>query len=600
MKHYSTAIAAASLLLVAYFAQAGEQPAPSADQFIATKNAEYDELFIEGLAISWIYSTYITYDSTQLQSRFDEKIAAWASDSVQESMRYTGAPMSAETARALSILRSDNSRPAPSDPDKRKELTELAIQLSTLYSTGKYCPDDGRDCLPGSELEELISTTRNYDEALDYWTGWRAISVPMRPRYARFVELANEGARELGYDDLGEMWRDNYDMSPDELRVEMERLWGQVKPLYDALHCHVRATLSEYYGEERVPTEGPMPAHLLGNMWAQNWARLYDLLEPYPGLARADITDKLVDENFSPQDMVRSAESFYVSMGLDPLPETFWERSMFTRPQDREVRCHASAWGMDGGKDIRIKMCINQTYSDLKVIYHELGHNYYQRAYKDQPAFFRDGAHGGFHEAIGDAVTLAMTPGYLASAGFLEETDSSAQSDINDQMLRALDEIPALPWTLLLDKWRWQVFSGEVKPADYNSSWWALREQYQGISAPVERSESDFDPGAKYHIPANVSYERYFLAAILKFQFYEALCKAAGHEGPLYTCSFAGSKEAGARLNAMMMAGRSKPWQDTLEKLTGTREMDGSAMVRYFQPLMVYLEEQNAGRQCGW
>jgi len=418
--------------------------------------------------------------------------------------------------------------------------------------------------------------------------------------YERYVELANEGANELGYSDLGQMWRAGFDMSPTEFEAEAGRLWEQVSPLYDELHCHVRAKLGEFYGEDKVPQDQPIPAHLLGNMWAQSWGFIYDMMEPYPGVADIDVDTTLKTKNYSPQEMVRSAENFYVSLGMPRLPDTFWERSQFSKPADREVVCHASAWGLDGGNDLRIKMCIKQTYDELRVIYHELGHNYYQGAYKNQPPLFQGGAHGGFHEAIGDTVTLSMTPGYLAEVGLLGSAEESEQAVINRQMMQALDKIAFLPFGKLIDEWRWAVFSGQVAPEDYNRAWWEMRTRYQGIAPPVQRSEADFDPGAKYHVPANVSYTRYFLAHILQFQFQRALCETAGHEGDLQSCSVFGSKEAGAKFQAMLEAGQSQPWQDTLEKLTGTREMDATAIIDYFAPLMAYLKEQNEGRSCGW
>jgi peptidyl-dipeptidase A len=575
-------------------------PAETADGFMARVNDEIAEDNIESGAISWIRATYINHDSAILDSLSSEKYAAWHSKTVAQSLQYEGSEMSDTTARGIEVLKLSTSEPAPNDDAKRKELADITTELKGMYGAGKYCPEDGRECMSGSELEELIATTRDYDENLDYWTGWRKVGVPMRQSYQRFAELANEGAAELGYVDLGEMWRSNYDMTPNEFEAETSRLWGQVKPLYDELHCHVRAKLGEHYGEDKVPQSGPIPAHLLGNMWAQTWDRIYDLIEPYPNAASLDVTSTLVARDVSPKDMVRSAEDFYVSLGFDPLPETFWERSQFSKPQDREVQCHASAWGLDGGNDLRIKMCIKQTYDELKVIYHELGHNFYQRAYKDQDPIFQGGAHGGFHEAIGNTVVLAMTPGYLKQVGLVGDVEMSDEAVINDQMIRALRGIAVLPWAKLVDEWRWGVFSGDISPENYNGAWWELRERYQGVAPAVARSEADFDAGAKYHIPSNVSYTRYFLARILQFQFLQALCDGSGYEGPLHECSFYGSKEAGAKFNAMLMAGQSEPWQNTLEKLTGTRQMDGSAIINYFQPLMGWLKEQNANRQCGW
>jgi len=575
-------------------------PVETADEFVARVNAELIDLNLESGATAWVRATYINQDTATLASISSQKYAAWHSKTVAESLRYADQDLSPETARAINTLKLGTSNPAPNDAAKRKELAEITTELSGMYGAGEYCPEDGRDCIALGDLEAIMAESRDYDENLDAWLGWRTIAPPMREKYARFAELANEGAGELGFANLGEMWRAGYDMSPAEFQSETSRLWNQVKPLYDELHCHVRATLAEHYGEDKVPLDQPIPAHLLGNMWAQTWGNMYDLLEPYPGVADLDVTAALVAQEFSPQDMVRSAESFYVSLGLAPLPETFWERSQFSKPRDRDVQCHASAWGLDGGNDLRIKMCIKQTYEELTVIYHELGHNYYQRAYKDQQPLFQGGAHSGFHEAIGDTVVLAMTPSYLKEVGLVDSVSGDDRAVINDQMKRALDGIAFLPFGKLIDEWRWGVFSGEIAPEDYNKAWWELRKQYQGIAPPVERTEADFDPGAKYHIPGNVSYTRYFLARILQFQFLQALCDTSGHEGPLHECSFYGSKEAGSKLNAMLSAGASEPWQNTLEKLTGTREMDGSAITNYFQPLMGWLEEKNADRQCGW
>ncbi len=574
-------------------------PMETADEFVARVNQELKELGRERGAAGWVRATYITEDTAILSSLATERYAEWHSNTVEAALQYENQALSPETQRAIDLLKLGTSLPAPKDAAKRRELTEIATELTGMYGAGKYCKTEN-DCMTLPELEEIISSSRDYDELLEAWQGWRTIAPPMREKYRRYVDLANEGASELGYSDLGEMWRAGFDMSPAEFEVETGRLWEQVKPLYDELHCHVRAKLGEVYGEDKVPQDQPIPAHLLGNMWSQGWSFIYDLMEPYPGVADIDVDSTLKTKNYSPQEMVRSAENFYVSLGMPRLPDTFWERSMFSKPADRDVVCHASAWGLDGGNDLRIKMCIRQNYDELRVIYHELGHNYYQGAYKDQPPLFQDGAHGGFHEAIGDTVTLSMTPGYLAEVGLIGSAEESEQAVINRQMMQALDKIAFLPFGKLIDEWRWGVFSGQIAADEYNEAWWRLRTLYQGIAPPVERSEADFDPGAKFHVPANVSYTRYFLAHILQFQFQRALCEVAGHDGDLPSCSVYGSKEAGARFYAMLEAGASEPWQDTLEKLTGTREMDATAIIDYFAPLMGYLKEQNQGRSCGW
>ncbi len=577
-------------------------PTETADEFIDRVNAEYKEQWREKDAAEWVYTTYITIDSAHTFSLANERFAAWRSRMVKESLAYADQEVSAETRRALDFLKLGALLVAPDDDAKRKEQAQILADLQGSYGAGKYCRND-EECFGGQKLENLMEQSRDYDELLEYWVGWRTISVPMRDQYERYVELANEGAIELGYGDLGEMWRSGFDMTATEFQAETARLWEQVEPLYEELHCHVRAKLGEHYGEDKVPQDGPLPAHLLGNMWAQEWSFIYDIMEPYPGVSDLDVDSTLKTKNYSPQEMVRSAEDFYVSLGMERLPDTFWERSMFSEPDDRDVVCHASAWDVDADDDLRIKMCITQTYDKLRTIYHELGHNYYQRAYNQQPMLFREGAqgaHDGFHEAIGDTITLSMTPKYLAEIGLVASAEQSQQAVINRQMQQALDKIAFLPFGKLIDEWRWGVFSGAVSPDNYNAAWWDLRLKYQGIAPPVERTEADFDPGAKYHIPSNVSYTRYFLARILQFQFQRSLCEAAGHEGDLHECSIYGSKEAGARLTAMLEPGASVPWQDTLEKLTGTREMDATAIIDYFAPLMVYLKEQNEGRTCGW
>jgi peptidyl-dipeptidase A len=286
------------------------------------------------------------------------------------------------------------------------------------------------------------------------------------------------------------------------------------------------------------------------------------------------------------------------------LPVTFWQRSLFTKPQDRDVVCHASAWDIDNSEDLRIKICLDITTEFFVTVHHELGHNFYQRAYDKQPFLFRDSANDGFHEAIGDTIALSVTPEYLVKIGLLPKAPD-ASKDIGLLLNKALEKIAFLPFGLMIDQWRWKVFSGEIPEEKYNQAWWDLKLKYQGIAPPVTRSELDFDPGAKYHVAANVPYMRYFLADILQFQFHRALakeagCSAAGSNTPLNRCSIYDSKEAGAKLNAMLQLGVSKPWQEALNTIAGTREMDATAILDYFAPLKVWLDEQNKGKPVGW
>ncbi|MDX1430423.1 MAG: M2 family metallopeptidase, partial [Rhodothermales bacterium] len=452
---------------------------------------------------------------------------------------------------------------------------------------------------PLVELEDLMRTVRNPDELLEIWSSWRDVAPPMADEYERMVEIANEGASELGFEDVGHMWRSKYDMDPDAFAALADTLWLQVKPLYDALHCYVRGKLSRRYGSNLVDPNGPIPAHLLGNMWAQQWANVFPLVAPAGADPGYDVTDLLVGNGYDALRMFQTADDFFVSLGFEPMPQTFWDRSLLTKPADREVVCHASAWSLDGEDDIRVKMCTKVNGDDFRTVHHEIGHNIYQRAYKQQSAVYREGANDGFHEAVGDMIALSITPEYLRQIGLLNRVPD-ASKDIGLLMQSALDKIAFLPFGLLVDKWRWQVFSGELTPDTYNDGWWRLREEYQGIRAPVERTADHFDPGAKYHVPNNTPYMRYFLAHILQFQFHRTACEIAGWDGLLHRCSIYGNKEVGERFDAMLQMGSSRPWQEALEAFTGSPEIDATAIIDYYAPLKEWLDDQNAGQQCGW
>ena len=599
--HYATALCA--LLLFSSHAladpPAGDDPTVAeAVAFMEAAEAELHELRVRSARAAWIQNTYIIHDSQILAAEARGAVVQAMARLAAESARFQGLDLPEDIERRFMILRTGQSLPAPPDPALARELTEIVTSMQSTYGAGRYERADG-GTWNLQDMTRILAESRDPDLLLEVWTGWRTVSPPMRDDYVRFVEIVNQGAQSLGYPDAGTLWRSAYDMDPDDFAAELDRLWGQVSPLYESLHCHVRARLAETYGEEHVPAGQPIPAHLTGNMWAQAWNNISELVAPDVPAPGYDLTEVLRQRDMDAVEMTRAAERFFSSLGLEPLPETFWERSMFVQPRDRDVVCHASAWNVDDVEDLRIKMCIEQTEEDFGVIHHELGHNYYQRAYNHQPLFFRGSANDGFHEALGDAVALSVTPEYLLEIGLID-TLPPEESDLALLMQDALDKVAFLPFGLLVDQWRWRVFSGETSPDQYNQSWWELRERYQGVRAPVERTEAHFDPGAKYHVPANVPYTRYFLAHILQFQFHRALCEVAGFEGPLNRCSIYGSEEAGRRLNEMMEMGMSRPWPDALEALTGQREMDATAILDYFAPLQVWLDEQNAGRTCGW
>lgn len=587
--------------------QASVSPTKSVDEFIAEVNKKYLDNFYEYNAAQWTYVTYINDDTALLSAKANEKLMALEKEVLAEARLYKDAPMSAETKKAYINLTQGKTLLPPDTPEARAELARLGTHMEGIYGAGKYCKPEStseknttENCRDLNQLSDVLAKSRDYDELVDAWTGWHSVARAYRTDYQRYIEIANTGARAYGFSDLGASWKSGYDMPASEFEADVERLWLQVEPLYKALHCKVRTDLAQQYGADKVPLDKPIPAHLLGNMWSQQWDGIYDLVEPYPGVGDLDITSALVKQNKDAIAITKIAENFFTSLGLRSLPESFWKNSMLTKPRDREVVCHASAWTMDAKEDVRIKQCVEATETEFETMHHELGHIYYDLAYNDKPLLFQNGANDGFHEAIGDTIVLSITPGYLNAIGLIDNTESNEQVVINQQMKLALGKIAFLPFGKLIDQWRWKVFSGEIKPEDYNKAWWELRTQYQGISAPVTRSEQDFDAGAKYHIAANVPYTRYFIAHILQFQFHKALCDAAGFKGPLHECSIYNNKEAGAKLQKMLTAGASKPWPDVLEEAIGTRQMDASAIIDYFAPLMKWLEKENEGQACGW
>ena len=578
-------------------------PAASANdagEFLRRVNDTMLRLASEQQRAAWVAATHITLDTQTISARANQAFIEAVASNAKEATRFDGVTLSPEARRQLDLLKIALVTVTPSDPKEAEELTRLTAAMEGAYGSGKWCPDPATPdtCLDVEEITEIMATSQDPRRLREVWEGWHTISIPMKQDYARFVELANKGARELGFADTGAMWRAKYDMPPDEFTKELDRLWDQVRPLYVSLHAYVRMKLREKYGE-LVPARGPIPAHLLGNIWAQDWSNVRPLVAARQAGPSYSLTAILKRRNAAPVDMVRTGERFFTSLGFAPLPQTFWERSMFVQPPDRAVVCHASAWNIDLVDDLRIKMCIDPTEEDFTTIHHELGHNFYQRAYNTLPVLFRDSANDGFHEAVGDTIGLSVTPEYLVKIGLLDKAPD-ASGDIGLLLGRALEKIAFLPFGLLVDQWRWQVFSGQVTPDRYNTAWWDLRLKYQGVAPPEPRGEQFFDPGAKYHVPAVTPYTRYFLAHILQFQFHRALAKTAGCTTPLHRCSIYESREAGARLDEMLKLGLSKPWPDALEALTGSREMDATAIRDYFAPLQAWLDEQIEGQPTGW
>ena len=552
---------------------------------------------------SWISSNFITFDSQKVIADYGTRYTLDALDKARRASGFDGLEVSDEKRRMLNILKTSFVMPPPLDNELAAELSKITTSLGAMYGSGEHCFDDGA-CYDLEAFETIIDNSRDPKELLKAWSGWHEISKPMKPMYMRMVEIGNQGASDLGYQNLSDLWFSKYDMPADEFLADTDRVWDEVKPLYDALHCHVRAKLNDHYGDDIVSTSDPLPVHMLGNMWGQSWSNIYDLVYPkQKELSSVNLTEIIEERKLTEIDMVEYAEDFFISIGFEALPDTFWERSLFVKPEDRSVVCHASAWNLDpANNDLRIKMCIEKNEEDFITIHHELGHIFYYQAYNHLPTLFQGGANDGFHEAFGDLLTLSITPEYLKKINLInqDEADRAEKDFIGLLMKQALEGVVIIPWALMLDKWRAGIFEGDITEENLNESWWEMRKYYQGIAPPSERSEEYFDAGAKYHIPGNTPYTRYYLARIMQYQFHEALCEASGYDGYLHECSVYGNKDAGEKIISTMALGQSLPWQDAFEKITDSRKLSGESILSYYAPLKKWLDEQNEFRTCGW
>ena len=552
---------------------------------------------------SWISSNFITFDSQKVIADYGTRYTLDALDKARRASSFDGLEVSDEKRRMLNILKTSFVMPPPLDNELAAELSKITTSLGAMYGSGEHCFDDGA-CYDLEAFETIIDNSRDPKELLKAWSGWHEISKPMKPMYMRMVEIGNQGASDLGYQNLSDLWFSKYDMPADEFLAETDRVWEEVKPLYDSLHCHVRAKLNDHYGDDIVSRSDPLPVHMLGNMWGQSWSNIYDLVYPkQKELSSVNLTEIIEERKLTEIDMVEYAEDFFISIGFEALPDTFWERSLFVKPEDRSVVCHASAWNLDpANNDLRIKMCIEKNEEDFITIHHELGHIFYYQAYNHLPTLFQGGANDGFHEAFGDLLTLSITPEYLKKINFInqDEADRAEKDFIGLLMKQALEGVVIIPWALMLDKWRAGIFEGDITEENLNESWWEMRKYYQGIAPPSERSEEYFDAGAKYHIPGNTPYTRYYLARIMQYQFHEALCEASGYDGYLHECSVYGNRDAGEKIISTMALGQSLPWQDAFEKITDSRKLSGESILSYYAPLKKWLDEQNEFRTCGW
>ncbi|KAG8179605.1 hypothetical protein JTE90_025770 [Oedothorax gibbosus] len=504
--------------------------------------------------------------------------------------------------KKLSILGS-----AALPEEKLNELNEIVADMQDVYGKAKVCSQTTPPLTPCNlsiepELTEIFATSKNYDELKHLWSEWRdQTGKQLKDKYLRYIQLSNEAACLNGFADAGELWREGYESETFE--NEVDELLRTLFPFYQQLLAYVRGKLIETYPLSGIKPDGPIPAHLLGNMWGEQWNNIFDIIKPFPDKESPDATPAMQKKKMTPLEIFKLSEDFFTSLGLIEMTQEFWNRSIIEKPTDRDMVCHASAWDFGDGKDFRIKQCTKIDMEDLITVHHEMGHIEYFLQYANLPLVFRDGANEGFHEAVGDTIALSVaTPEHLKKVNLLDEVEEDEESEINTLMRTALEKIAFLPFGYLIDAWRWKVFDGTYKKEELNTKWWELRLKYQGVCPPVRRTNEDLDAASKYHVVADITYMRYFVSFIVQFQFHKALCDEAGYKGPLHKCDIYQNRDAGKLLSDMLSLGSSKPWKEAMLIVTKgkTEKMDAQPIIDYFEPLLKWLKDKNKNTFIGW
>ncbi|XP_059056714.1 angiotensin-converting enzyme-like [Achroia grisella] len=605
--------AIASVFIVAAQGRAAERAAEEAAgrEYMRKLDEEMSIARNKKALASWNYESNITDHNEELMLQVSLEIAEEEKEYWKETMSYLWHEYEDPDLKRMFKKYSELGTSALPEDLNQRLLTAIS-NMQSIYAKATICDYKDRnkcDLHVEPDVTDIFANSEDPEELKYTWLEWhKAAGAPSRGNFTEYIQMDNEAAKLNGYDSVAEWWLSEYES--DDSEDQFASLWSQIKPLYQQIHAYVRRQLRLKYGEDVVPTKGPIPAHLLGNIWAQTWGNIEKFTRPYPNKADVDVTSALIAQNYTVLKMFETAEEFFKSLNLSAMPDLFWEKSIIEKPNDgRELVCHASAWDFYDGEDFRIKQCSTLTSAFFKTTHHEMGHIQYYLQYKDQPVIYRGGANPGFHEAVGDVIALSVsTPKHLKVIGLLEDGPEDTESNINQLYKMGLDKIVFLPFAYLLDLFRYGVFRGTTTTRDYNCHYWRLRETLQGVEPPAPRSEDDFDPAAKYHVAADVEYMRYYISYIIQFQFHRSLCQLANEYSPgdssklLSACDIYKSQPAGEALGKMLQMGSSKPWPDAMEALTGQRNMDASGVLEYFEPLHEWLKAENerSGEYIGW
>jgi peptidyl-dipeptidase A len=566
-----------------------------AQTFIDNYNNRFVELYYASSEAAWKTNTSIKEGDTL--NAYNSKVADEALTA------FTGSVENIESCRAFFADSAQLTRlqirqlkailyNAASDPQTVPELVKEKIkaniqQTEMLY--GFTYRVDGKE-VSTNDIDEILATETNPEKRLAAWNASKEIGPTLKDGLINLRRLRNETVKALGYPDYFSYQVSDYGLSTPEMMELMKRLNAELRPLYRELHTYARYELARKYNMKEVPDY--LPAHWLPNRWGQDWSRMVKV----EGL---NVDSVLVAKGA--EWVVKEGESLYTSIGFPSLPQTFWEQSsLYPYPADSVIKKnnHASAWHLDLNHDVRSLMSVEPNSDWFQTSNHELGHIYYFLSYTnpDVPPILRNGANRAFHEAIGSMMGLAaMQKPYLVGRGLLSE--STRTDSIQTLLAEALQYVVFIPFAAgTMSEFEKALYADNLPESEWNKKWWELVKANQGIVPPSERGEEWCDASTKTHINDDpAQYYDYALSYVILFQLHQHIAENILHQDPRAT-NYYGIKEVGDFLQQIMRTGATKDWRLVLKEATG-EDMNAKAMLRYFEPLISWLKEQNKARK---
>ena len=571
-----------------------------ADDFLGFYTPMMVGLYAEMVRASWTASTDVSDEHTGLRTGADTIWGAFVGSGFVITRARTllehRDELDDSTVRQLMMVLENAAIAPQTNPDlARRRVAHESSQSALLDGYGFCLNRRGENCrtpITTNDIDRVLAESNDLTERLRYWEASKEVGLALRPGLGELRDLRNATAREMGYPDFFAYRISNYGMTPDEMMQTLDRLLEEVRPLFDALSCWTRHELAQRY-RHRGEVPAQIPAHWIGNRWAQSW----------PGLVDGVDMDALVSDK-EPEWIVQQAERFYVSMGFPELPQAFWDGSdLYPVPEgeERDKNDHASAWHVDLETDVRSLMSVEANWRWFGTTHHELGHIYYYLAYSnpDVPPLLREGANRAYHEAMGNLIELAS-----GQAPYLQEVGLMAEDDQPDQIQALLDRaltgpIVFLPFAVgTMSHFEKALYSDELPDDQFQAKWWELVGRYQNVAPPSERPADGCDACSKTHIINDPGeYYDYALAEVLVYQFHDHICREILGQDP-HACNYYGRPEVGEYIQNVMRLGATRDWREVLQEATGS-ELSAEPMLEYYLPLLEYLNAENGDRCAG-